>query len=136
MLRNVVFPPFFVKKGGLLMPSIFKPFSNSNSDWSYTGAAAVTNTADVLLSAAPTDTGRKNYLIGIQLKNTSATATEVVIKDGSTVIWRSYLPASMITADNVTFYCPLRTAGATVLNFACITTGANVYVNAQGYKAH
>lgn len=117
------------------MPAIFKPFSNGPSDWAYSGSA-VTGTADVLISAAPTDTNRKNYLVGIQLKNTGATATEVVIKDGSTVIWRGFLPASMITGDNITFHIPLRTAAASALNFACITTGANVYVNAQGYKAH
>jgi hypothetical protein len=30
---------------------------------------------------------------------------------------------------------PLRTTAATALNFACITTAAAVYVNAQGFTA-
>jgi hypothetical protein len=35
----------------------------------------------------------------------------------------------------VIFENPLKTTANTALNFACITSGAAVYVNAQGYTA-
>ena len=87
--------------------------------------------APVLTGAA----GVRNYVTGLQLKGTNAVATEVVVKDGSTVIWRGHLSASMTRMDVITFSTPLRGTAATALNFACITPDASVYVNAQGYKA-
>ncbi|HDU1185824.1 TPA: hypothetical protein REU56_002934 [Listeria monocytogenes] len=113
---------------------IQKPFSIPELDWMYSGATPVTTTTDVALKAAP-GAGIRNYLTGIQIQNTSTTATEVVIKDGATVIWRGYAPASMTVCADMTFPTPLRTTAAAALNFACITTAANVYVNAQGYQA-
>lgn len=110
-----------------------KPYSIPEADWSYTGAA-VTNTTDVVLAAAA-GAGIRRYVTAIQLKNTNATATEVVIKDGATVIWRLLLPANMATADTIAFPSPLKSTANAALNFACITTGASVYVAAQGYTA-
>ena len=77
----------------------------------------------------------RNYLTGFSVINTSAVATEFVVKDGSTVIWRRMLPASMSSTVDMGFPTPLRTALNAALNVACITTGAAVYVNAQGYTA-
>lgn len=113
---------------------IYKSFSIPEGDWTYNGAGAVTNTSDVPLKGAAA-AGIRNYLTGIQIQNTNATATEVVIKDGSTVIWRGYAAASMTGIHSILFETPLRTTAATALNFACITTGSNTYVNAQGYQA-
>ena len=50
------------------------------------------------------------------------------------MIWRGNLPAN---APNVPieFPDPLRTTANAALNFACITTAAAVYVNAQGFTA-
>jgi hypothetical protein len=110
-----------------------KPFSIPEADWSYAGAA-VTNTTDVVLAAAAGAAIRR-YITAIQLKNTNATATEVVIKDGATVIWRLLLPANMATADTIAFPSPLKSTANAALNFACITTGASVYIAAQGYTA-
>ncbi|ALK08966.1 hypothetical protein [Blastochloris viridis] len=110
-----------------------KPYSIPEADWSYTGAA-VTTTTDVVLAAAA-GAGIRRYLTALQLKNTNATATEIVVKDGSTVIWRLLLPASMANADTFAFPSPLKSTANAALNFACITTGASVYVAAQGYTA-
>lgn len=110
-----------------------KPYSIPEADWSYTGAA-VTNTTDIVLAAAA-GAGIRRYITAIQLKNTNATATEVVIKDGATVIWRLLLPANMATADTIAFPSPLKSTANAALNFACITTGASVYIAAQGYTA-
>lgn len=114
---------------------ITRPYSIPEGDWQYAGAGAVTTTADVPLKGAG-GSGIRNYVTALQLQNTHATvATEVVVKDGSTVIWRGYLPANMTAIVNVPFPTPLRGSMITVMNFAAITTGANIYVNAQGYQA-
>jgi hypothetical protein len=113
---------------------VVRPYSIPEQDWTFTVAAPVTATADTVLQAAA-GAGIKNYLAGLQIINTNAVATEVVIKDGATVIWRSYLPANMSMPFDVDFVTHPRTSANAALNFACITTGANVYVSAQGYKA-
>jgi hypothetical protein len=115
---------------------VSKPFSIPEADWQYAGAAGgITGTADVVLKAAAA-AGIRNYVTSIDLRNAHATvATEVVIKDGSAVIWRQLLPAAMAAPVNIVFPTPLRGSAATAVNFACLTTGAQVYVNAQGYAA-
>ena len=114
---------------------IIKPYSIPEADWQYAaGAGGIINTTDVAARAAQA-AGIRNYVTGIQVRNTNAVSTEFVIKDGATVIWRTQLPASMSGSQCVTFVTPLRGAAATAINIACITTGAAVYVNLQGYSA-
>jgi hypothetical protein len=111
-----------------------KPYSVPEADWTYLGAAAVANTTDVVLAAAAGASLRR-YITALQIKGTNAVATEVVLKDGATVIWRGHLSASMLNGDSYSFPTPLKTTANAALNFACITTAAAVYVNAQGYTA-
>jgi hypothetical protein len=59
----------------------------------------------------------------------------LLVKDGATVIFRGYLPANMSGDSDYVFPTPLKTTANAALNFAAITTGANIYVNAQGYVA-
>lgn len=114
---------------------INKPYSIPEADWQYAAAAGgIVNTTDVVLKAAGA-AGIRNYLTRLDVRNGSATATEFVIKDGSTVIWRQALPASMSVPVSIEFPTPLRGTAATALNAACITTGAAVFVNAGGYSA-
>lgn len=114
---------------------ITRPYQIPELEWSYAAASGgVVNTTDVVLAAAA-GAGLRRYLTSLSIKNVNATATEVVVKDGSTVIWRGYTPASMITNDLIIFRNPIKTSVNAALNFACITTGAQVYVNAQGYTA-
>lgn len=105
------------------------------NEWVYAAASGgITNTSDVVLQAAA-GAGIKNYLTGLSVANASATASEVVIKDGgSTVIWRMYLAANA-PIQSIKFVTPLQSTANTALNVACITTGTQTYVNAQGYKA-
>lgn len=113
--------------------SIAQPINNSS--WFYAGAAGgVTGTADVALKAAST-TGAVNYLQSMQVINKGATATEIVVKDGSTVVWRSYVGASMLTGVSFRFDPPLQTTPNTAMNFACITTGTATIVSAQGFTS-
>lgn len=114
---------------------VAKPYSIPELDWQYAAAAGgIINTTDVAAKAAAA-AGIRNYVTSIQVRNTNAVATEFVIKDGATVIWRTQLPASMAYAQTVTFPTPLKGTAATAINIACITTGAAVYANLQGYSA-
>ena len=104
------------------------------NEWQYAASSGgITNTSDVVLQAAA-GSGIKNYLTGLSVANASATASEVVVKDGSTVIWRTYLAANAPT-QSIKFITPLQSTANTALNVACITTGTQTYINAQGYKA-
>jgi hypothetical protein len=104
--------------------------------WQYAGpSGGITDTADDVIVAAA-GAGVRNYLSSLQIYNASTTATEVVIKDGSTVIWRMEFDADGGAAGiSINFANPLRSSTNTALNVACITTGTKVYVNAQGYTA-
>lgn len=96
--------------------------------------APVTTTADLAVKAAAGGNLR-NYITSFQYQNIGAVATEVVLKDGSTIIWRGYAAASMAAPACVNFGTPLRGSANTAVNFAAITTGANIYINTQGYTA-
>jgi len=114
---------------------VTRPWQIPELEWSYASAAGgIINTTDVPL-AATAGAGLRRYITTLQLKNTSATATEVVLKDGSTIIWRGHVSASMTSSEEIIFNNPLRTSANAALNVACITTAAAVYVNAQGFTA-
>lgn len=115
--------------------AVNKPYSIPELDWSYAAAAGgIVNTTDVAVKAAA-GAGIRNYMTSFQFRNANATATEIVIKDGATVIWRGYASASMTAPEDVVLNTPLKSTANAALNVACITTGAQVYFNAQGYSA-
>jgi hypothetical protein len=114
---------------------ITKDFSIPELDWQYAAlTGGIVNTADVAVRVAQA-TGIRNYVTALQVRNTSAVATEFVIKEGATAIWRTQLPAAMTDSQCIVFPTPLKGATATAINVACITTGAAVYANLQGYSA-
>lgn len=113
---------------------ITKPYSIPDLDWQYAPAGAITNTSDVAAKTAA-GAGIRNYVTNLTVQNTNATATEFVIKDGASVIFRVWLPANMATPVPIPFPTPLKGTANTVTNIACITTGASVYANLQGYAA-
>jgi hypothetical protein len=114
--------------------ALVKPYGLPETDWQYAAAAGgIINTTDVVARAAGA-AGVRNYVTGLSLSNNSATATEFVIKDGATVIWRGHCPANMPNM-HYPFPTPLRGTAATAINIACITTAAAVYANLQGYQA-
>ena len=105
------------------------------NEWQYAAASGgiVDKTDNVLVAAAGANI--KNYLTGLSVANANATASEIVIKDGAlTVIWRMYLAANA-PIQSIKFVTPLQSSANTALNVACITTGTQTYINAQGYKA-
>lgn len=115
-----------------------KPYAVPEVDWTYAGASGgIINTADVVLKAAA-GASIRNYLTAISITNASANvATEFVVKDGATIIWRGFVGAQTLpnSVVGLTFPTPLRSTANTALNVACITTLGAVYVNAQGYTA-
>jgi hypothetical protein len=113
---------------------IQKPYAIPEADWSYSLAAPVTTAVQTAVKSAGA-AGIRNYVTGCQLQNTGATATEIQIQDGATVIWRGFLPASMMAIADINFNTPLRGTAATALNVNVVTAGCNVYFNVQGYQA-
>lgn len=111
------------------------------ANWQYAAASGgITDTSDVTLVAAP-GAGRRNYLCAIQIINTDATVgTEVVVKDGSTVLWRGFSPASIAavtqpTMVSIVFPVAIRQPTLnTALTAAAITTSSQTYISAQGYS--
>ena len=93
--------------------------------------AAITNTADTAVIASG-GAGVRNYVTGVTLVNSSATATVVELKDGSTVIWRGYAPAN--GTSSAQFLTPLKGTAATAINAACLTTATNTYVTCVGFR--
>ena len=111
-----------------------RPYTIPELEWSYASAAGgIVNTTDVVLAAAA-GAGLRRYVTSIGISNASAVATEVVLKDGSTVIWRGYVAANA-PLTHIDFSSPLKTSANAVLNVACITTASAIYINAQGYTA-
>lgn len=117
----------------LLGALVTRPYSIPEADWNY--SAVITNNTDTAMQAAG-GTGIRKYCTGIQVQNTHASvATTLIIKDGTSAKWTIYLPANMAVPVSVQFPTPIASAANTAINVACGTTGANVYVNAQGYTA-
>lgn len=140
--RGATAAPTAVTNGQVVDPQadtlgrlINRPWTIPELAWSFAGAAGgIINTTDVVLAAAA-GAGIRRYINRISLSNNSATATEVVVKDGaSTVIARFSLPAN---AANVAhqFEPPIASSANAALNIACLTTAAAVYANAQGFTA-
>jgi hypothetical protein len=101
--------------------------------WTFACATGgLTDTADHAMVAAA-GVGKANYLVSMQMIQTSATTTEVVVKDGSTIIWRTKLAASMVTPVSMTFPQPLFSSDNAALNVTCITNATATFVSAQGY---
>lgn len=105
-----------------------------SSRWAYPGVTGgLTTTADTIVMAAG-GAGVRNFVHGLQYSNSSATASEIVIKDNATVIWRGMAPASMTGQICVTFDPPLRGTANTALNVAMITTGTATRISLQGHQ--
>lgn len=121
---------------------IVKPFSSNELDWQATmasdGAAITVNTVVALIAAAATF---RRYVTAIQLHNSSATATEVVLQDTTgtpVVLWRGFLPASMTVPYNVEFPTPLRTGSGTAsgVGLRAVTAGAAIRWSIQGFVGY
>lgn len=111
---------------------IHRPFSIPELDWQ--AALTITGNTSVDIQAAA-GAGLKRYLTGLQYQNTNATATTFSIRRGTTVIANFNAPATMAVPATITLLTPLQTAANEALNVIAATTGANIFLNAQGYTA-
>jgi hypothetical protein len=121
----------------LIDPITGNPYRAGVSDtpWQYAGVTGgITTTADTPVAAAAGSNVR-NYLCSLQIKNNSAVASEIVVKDGSTIIWRGHVGASMTFMETITFPTCLKGSANTAMNVALITTATATVVSAQGYTA-
>lgn len=110
------------------------------ADWQYATpiATPIADTTAVVLKAASTNA--RNYVTGLQIVNTSAVVSSVVtVQNGTTVIWTGFVPATtaalQVVPVNIEFKTPLKGSFGTAMNFKVNTTGASVFVSAQGYSA-
>jgi hypothetical protein len=107
------------------------------NSWNYAAASGgIVNTTAVTVKAAA-GAGIRSYITSFQVLNGHATvSTEFLIRDGAsgTVIWRGYLLAAG-GGYSVELPRPLRSSANTLLEVVCVTTGAAVYFNCQGYTS-
>lgn len=112
----------------------------STQFWSYAGVTGgiVSSTADVAVKTAA-GAGVRNYVCGIGVSHdVLSAASEIVVKDGSTVLWRGRLqtPASDVSggAGHISFSPCLRGTANTAVNVAMITSvTGGVIVDLTGY---
>lgn len=106
--------------------------SNVNA-WAYAAlTGGIIDTTAVTIKAAA-GAGVKNYLSGLQIQNSAAVPSEVIIRMGAagTVVWRGYVAGpGTLDAD---FPVPLASAANQLIEVAVVTTGTATRVNAQGY---
>jgi len=95
------------------------------------GTGSATNTSDTAVIAAQ-GSGVRIYVTTITVSNSSATATEVVIKSGSTA--RMTIPAPATGGAVITLPSPLRLGDNEALNFASAASVTTMKVSAAGYK--
>jgi hypothetical protein len=121
----------------LLGKQLTLPYAIPASTWGYAAASGgITNTTGVTAKAAA-GAGIRNYITNIQVINGHAsTDTDVQIRDGAsgTVLWRAFAKSG---GGGISCKCdpPLRGTANTLIEVACGTTGAAVYVNLQGFVA-
>lgn len=117
---------------------LVKPFALHELQRTYAAASGGLTTNTSTQAIAAPGAGLRNYVTGFSIQNASATIpTEFVIMSNATVLWRGYLGTGALlnSAVGVQTVIPLQAAVNEAINIQCITTGAQVYANLQGYVA-
>jgi hypothetical protein len=105
------------------------------SPWYYAGATGgITNNTAVVVTPAAV-AGQRYFLTNLQFANTSATASEIVIRQttGSAVLWRGYANATTGNQNWVEFDIPLQSLANDTLEVLMVTTGTATRVSCQGF---
>ena len=117
---------------------VVTPYSVASANWQYAApTGGIITTAPVTLVAAA-GAGVRNYITALQIKGCNAVASEVVIQDGAAVVlWRGYVAATMLTADDLVFPTPLMSSTGvnSAITLTVNTTATLTYVTAQGFTA-
>jgi hypothetical protein len=116
-----------------------KPFGSAENDWRFvSNPNGIVNTTTAVTIRSAGAANIKNYITAIDIFSEPLTnATELVIRDGATIIWRTKIPTSGISLTNIIFPTPLRGSAATAMEVATLTASGSgaVYFNAQGYQS-
>lgn len=94
-------------------------------------SAAETGTGDRQIVAAGAANVR-HYVTDLIIVNRSANASEISIKDGTTVVLRAHVGAN--SSKEISLKTPIRGTAATALNFAMTTTATDTIVTALGFS--
>lgn len=95
-------------------------------------SAAATDTSDTAILAAGA-AGVRHYVTDLIIYNSSAVASVITIKSGSTTLAELYAKANE-TMPPISLKAPLRGGAAEALQFQMATTGTNTKVTAIGYS--
>jgi len=79
--------------------------------------------------------GLRTFLSGLQYANKGATASEIVVLDNATVIWRGYAPANATAPVSIMFDPPLQASTNSQMKVAMITTATATVVSGQGFQS-
>lgn len=99
-------------------------------------SSAATTTADTQILANAGGAIRY-YITSITCANTSAVASEVVFKDGTTAVWRGGIGTAAATGGDYKFdfgVAPLRLSANTAFQFAMTTTATSTTCCANGFQ--
>ncbi len=114
------------------------PWSIPDATWQWSTAGAPITTALTTQVMGAGAANVRNYMTQMYCDNSSATAGEVQILDGATIIADRFIPANatafpvLLTAGGI----PLRGSTATAMNFKTLTAAQSLYCSAEGYQAY
>lgn len=100
--------------------------------WAYAAPNGADGGGAAVQIAAAAGVGLRNYCSSIQIYATTG-GSEIGIKDGATVIWRTSIPTG--ATRDIVFGTPLRGTANTALSVQVFNGGTAVYYSAQGFVA-
>lgn len=104
--------------------------SKAASPFTYSGiAGGIVDTTAVVI--APAVTNQRNFLSCLQYANTG-TASEIVILDGATIIWRGFASTGGVEV-YINFDVPLASSRGNTLSVQLLVTASATRVSAQGF---
>lgn len=106
--------------------------------WSYAPpVGGITNSATAVVVKAAAGASVRNYVLSAQCSSTAlGAATEVVILDNVTPIWRGYIGTTGLpSVADINFNPPLKGSANTTVSVQTVTASVtgNVYCSFQGY---
>ena len=110
------------------------PYADPARTWQWSTGGSVINTTTPSVMKAGQAT-RRQQLVALQFINTNATATELQVLDGATIVWDGYAGASMTQMVTINFEIPLLSSIGNALSLKTVTTSASVYASAQGFTS-
>lgn len=110
----------------------------SASFWGYSPpVGGITNSATAVVVKAAAGASVRNYVLSAQCSSTAlGAATEIVILDGATPIWRGYIgTAGLPSVADINFNPPLKGTANTAVSVQTVTASVtgSVYCSFQGY---